>query len=293
MKKTFLMLALSLNALPLLADDSMQSTNALPNERERASYAMGMYYGHFLQQRGMDSSVIDPDAVIRGLNDSLSGGPTLLTPQEMGEVLRDFQKDNQQALAANQTKMQKQLAAKNQAASAAFFAFNGKSPGVVALPDGLQYKIITAGPGQLPATTDTLTVNYQLTLLDGTSIQSTPPGGVPLALGSSMMIPGMREVLTNMPVGSVWDVWIPSALAYGSQGRGPIPPDSALKFHLQLLGIGSNTPPPAPAPAPAPLTSDIIAVPSAQDIKNGAKPYTLTPEQVRQMQLQSQTNRMK
>ncbi|HEY1661911.1 MAG TPA: FKBP-type peptidyl-prolyl cis-trans isomerase N-terminal domain-containing protein [Verrucomicrobiae bacterium] len=289
MKNTILLLALSLNVLPLLADDSMQGTNALPNERERASYAMGMYYGHYLQQRGMDSTVIDPDAVVRGLNDSISGGQTLLTPAEMSQALTDFQKDNQQVLAANRTKMQQQVAAKNLAANKTFFAENGHAAGVVTQPDGLQYKIITAGTGQLPAPADTLTVNYELTLLDGTSIQNTPQAGVPLALGSPM-IPGMKEVLTNMPVGSVWDVWIPSDLAYGPSGRGPIPANSALKFHIQVIGIGSSTPAP---PAPAPLTSDIIAVPSAQDIKNGAKPYTLTPEQVRQMQSQAQTNQVK
>jgi len=290
MKKTILLLALSLNVAPLLADDLMQSTNTLANEREQASYAMGMYYGRFLQQRGIDATVIDPATLIRGLNDSLSGAPTQLTPQQMGLLLRNFEKDNQQALAANQAKMQQELAAKNLADSRAFFAANDKTAGVVVLPDGLQYKIITAGPGPMPAPGDTVTVNYQLTLLDGTAIQSTPAAGVPLSLGSQMMIPGMREALTNMPVGSVWDVWMPPGLAYGEKGRGPIPPDSALKFHVQLLSIGGSTPPPPP---PTPLTSDIIAVPSAQDIKEGKKPYTLTPEQVQQMQMHAQTNGMK
>jgi hypothetical protein len=98
----------------------------------------------------------------------------------------------------------------------------------------------------------------------------------------------MQEALTNMPVGSVWNIWIPPALAYGVNSRDPIPPDAGLVFHLQLISIDGNTPPPAPAPAP--LSSDIIAVPSSQDRKNGKIPYTLTPEQVQQMQSQAQTN---
>lgn len=288
MKKIILLLALSINAIPLLADDSAQGTNQesnlLPDSRERASYAMGMYYGHFLQQRGISGNVIDSDTLIRGLNDALSGGHTLLTPQEMSQALRDYQ----QVMAANQMKMQQQLAAKNLADDNRFFAVNGTAPGVVTLPGGLQYRIVTPGSGPLPSPTDMIRISYQLSLLNGASIQNTPSSGILMPLGSSSIIPGMREAFTNMPVGSVWDLWIPPSLAYGEHGRGPIPPNSALSFHVQLLSISTNTPPPAPPQAP--LTSDIIAVPSAQDLKNGKKPYTLTPEQVQQLQSQAQTN---
>jgi len=288
MKKTILLLTLSFITAPLLADQSMQGTNASPNERIQASYAMGMYYGRYLQQRGIDTTIIDHDALISGINDAFSNQPTLLTPAQMVQTLRDFQKNNQQVLALNQMKMQHDLAQKNLAESDSFLANNSKADGVIALPDGLQYKVITAGSGSHPAPTDTVTVNYQLTLLDGTSIQNTPPNGIPLSLGSQM-IPGMREALTNMTVGSVWDVWMPPGIAYGEQARGPIPPDSALKFHVQLISTSANAPGPS-SPPPSPLTSDIIAVPSAADLAKGKKPYTLTSEQVQQMQSQSQTN---
>jgi FKBP-type peptidyl-prolyl cis-trans isomerase FklB len=298
MKQTIVILALSLNVLPLLADDSMPDTNALPDLRAQASYAIGMSYGKYMAQRGIDQSLLDSDALMRGINDAVSGGQTLLTPQEMSQVLKDFMSTNQATLAANQAKLQQkmiqenqELAAKNNAAGEAFLSSNKDADGVTALPDGLQYKVVTDGSGATPATTDKVWANYSFSLLDGTQIESTATSGHPaqIPLNAPGVPHGLSEALANMKVGSVWDVWMPSSLAFGDRGMRNVPPGAALKFHIELLSIVTNTPPPAP---PA-LTSDIIAVPSAADIKMGAKPYTLTPQQVQQMQLQAQTNSAK
>ncbi len=286
MKRTILFLALSLNVTPLLADDSaMQSTNLTSNDRERASYAMGMWYGRFLQQRGIDDAIVDRGAMMRGLNDSLSGAPTQLTLQEMSQALRDYQK----TITANQAQMQARTAATNLAIGEAFLATNKDAAGVAVLPDGLQYKILTDGPGPVPAPTNRVTVSYECDLLDGTVIESSAQAGRPaqIPINAPGVIPGLKEALTHMTVGSVWDVWMPANLGYGPRGFRDIPPDASLKFHIQLLGIAQ---PPSAPPPPAPLTSDIIAVPSAADIAKGKKPYTLTPDQVRQMQMEAQTN---
>jgi len=298
MKQTIIILALSLNVLPLLADDSMSNTNALPDLRAQASYAIGMSYGRYMQQRGIDQSLLDSDALIRGINDGISGGQTLLTPQQMSQVLKDFMSTNQAALAANQTKHQQQamkeaqeLAAKNKASGDAFLASNKDADGVTVLSDGLQYKIVTEGSGATPVMTDKVWANYSFSLLDGTQIESTATAGHPaqIPLNAPGVPHGLSEALANMKVGSVWDVWMPSSLAFGDRGMRDVPPGSALKFHIELLSIATNAPPPTPQA----LTSDIIAVPSAADIKKGAKPYTLTPQQVQQMQSQAQTNSAK
>jgi FKBP-type peptidyl-prolyl cis-trans isomerase FklB len=298
MKQTIAILVLSLNVLPLLADDSMSNTNTLPDLRSQASYAIGMSYGRYMQQRGIDPSLVDNEALMRGLNDAISGGQTLLTPQEMSQVLKEFMSTNQAVFAANQAKIQQklaqenqELAAKNKAAGDAFLASNKNADGVMALPDGLQYKVITEGSGETPAMTDKVSANYSFSLMDGTQIESTATSGHPaqIPLNAPGVPHGLAEALASMKVGSVWDVWMPSDLAFGDRGMRDVPPGSALKFHIELLSIVTNTPPPAP---PA-LTSDIIAVPSAADIKKGAKPYTLTPQQVQQMQSQAQTNSAK
>ena len=286
MKRTILFLALSLNVMPLLADDSMmQSTNLSSNERELASYAMGMWYGRFLQQRGIDDAIVDRGALMRGLNDSLSGGPTQLTLQEMSQTLRDYQK----TIAANQAQMQARAATTNLAIGAAFLATNKDAVGVAELPDGLQYKILKDGSGPVPAPTNRVTVIYECDLLDGTVIESSVRAGRPaqIPINAPGVIAGLKEVLTHMKVGSLWDVWMPADLGYGRRGFRDVPPGASLKFHIVLLGIA---PPLQMPPPPAPLTSDIIAVPSAADIAKGKKPYTLTPDQVQQMQMEAQTN---
>jgi FKBP-type peptidyl-prolyl cis-trans isomerase len=257
-------------------------TNILSDDRLRASYAVGMMIGRNWQQQSID---VDPDMVLRGLKDEQSGGATLLTQAEMQSTLKAFQ----QSLMAKQMKARAELAEKNKAAGAAFLATNKNNPGVITLPDGLQYKVLNSGTGAIPAAGDTVTVNYRGTFLDGTEFDSSAKAGHPVQFQANRVIHGWTEALTQMKVGSKWQLFIPSELAYGEQGGRSIPPNSTLIFDVELLDTQAK-PVQAATPAAMPLTSDIIKVPSADEMKRGAKIETIKAEDVQKMQLQSQTN---
>jgi FKBP-type peptidyl-prolyl cis-trans isomerase FklB len=240
-------------------------TNVLGDEKARVSYAIGMTFGHNFQTQGIE---VDTDMLIRGLKDMQSGGTTLLTQEQMHDILGEFQK----TLAAKQRQLREAAAAKNKTEGEAFLAMNKTKPGVITLPDGLQYIVITNGNGTLPASNDIVTVNYRGTLLDGTEFDSTIGRGKPAQFSVGNVIPGWSEALKLMPVGSKWKIFVPAGLAYGEMGRPPrIMPNSALVFEVELVGAEQPTP-------PAPLTSDIIKVPSLEEMKKGAKVEVIKPE---------------
>ncbi len=119
----------------------------------------------------------------------------------------------------------------------AFLVANAKLPGVVVLPSGLQYKILTTGTGPKPSPSQTVKVNYEGTLIDGTIFDSSYKRGEPIEFGVTQVIPGWVEGLQLMPVGSTWMFYIPSDLAYGQYGAGgAIGPDETLIFKVELLG---------------------------------------------------------
>ena len=132
-------------------------------------------------------------------------------------------------------------------ANAAFLAKNAKDAGVVTLPDGLQYKIVTSGPadGEKPRVQDEVKVNYEGTLLSGEVFDSSFKRGEPATFGLDGIIPGWTEVLQLMRPGDEWTVWIPPQLGYGEEDKGSIPPNSVLKFRIQLLGVLKHDTPPA------------------------------------------------
>jgi FKBP-type peptidyl-prolyl cis-trans isomerase FklB len=257
------------------------STNAFDNEKSKVSYAVGMVFGHNLQQQGID---VDGDELLRGLKDEQAGGATLLTPQAAQAAITNYQ-----------AKARAEISAKNKADGEAFLATNKTNPGVITLPDGLQYKIIAEGTGATPTPDATVTVNYRGTFLDGKEFDNSTRAGHPAQLKPAQVIRGWAEALMKMKVGAKWQLFISPGLAYGAAGRAPfIPPNATLIFEVELLDT-QNPPPPAPAPAPAvspsqPLTSDIVAVPSAEEISQGKKPYTIKQEDIEKMQSQKQTN---
>jgi FKBP-type peptidyl-prolyl cis-trans isomerase FklB len=257
---------------PVFAD----GTNSLPDEKSRVSYAIGMMTGRSWQQQGVD---FDVDLYARGIKDGQSGGATLLTPQQAQETISTFKKE----FAAKQQQRRIELAAKNKAEGETFLATNKNNPGVVTLPDGLQYQIITNGTGAMPSSNDVVTVNYSGTLLDGTEFDSSYKHGRPAQFPVGRVIHGWTEALMKMTVGSKWKLFIPAELAYREQGRPGIPPNATLIFEVELLD--AKIPPPPP-----PLTSDIIKVPSAEEMKKGAKIETIKPEDVQTMQSQTKTN---
>ena len=128
----------------------------------------------------------------------------------------------------------------NMATGEHYLATNKKKPGVVTLPDGLQYKILTAGKGPKPTDTDIVTVNYEGTLVDGTEFDSSYKRGEPATFPVGGVIPGWVEALKLMPVGSTWELYIPSELAYGTNGAPPsIGPNETLVFKVELIKINS------------------------------------------------------
>jgi FKBP-type peptidyl-prolyl cis-trans isomerase FklB len=284
MKKiSITLLCLSL-AAPLFAD----GTNQLADEKSRVSYAIGMSLAHnSFKRQGLDLEAIDPDLIGRAIKDVLSGGTELMTEAQMTETLKTFQ-----------TELRTRVLAKNKAQGEAFLTTNKLAPGIkllsVSTPAGksgeLQYLVITNGTGPVPAATDKVSVNYRGTLLDGTEFDSSYKRGKPGSFAVGGVIPGWSQALQKMPVGSKWKLFIPSELGYGERGTPGIPPNSVLTFEVELLGIEATPPPKSAAPAApaAPLTSDIIKVPSAEELKKGAKIEVIKPEDVQKAQQQQQ-----
>jgi FKBP-type peptidyl-prolyl cis-trans isomerase len=144
----------------------------------------------------------------------------------------------QAELRTKQEEKVKQEGVVNKTAGDAFLAANKTKPGVVVLPSGLQYKIITTGTGPKPPAADTVVCNYKGTLLDGTEFDSSYKRGKPAEFPVGQVIKGWTEALQLMPVGSKWDLYIPSDLAYGERGAGGvIGPNAALTFEVELLSI--------------------------------------------------------
>jgi len=205
----------------------------LPTQKEKFSYALGMNIGSNLHRQSVP---IDPDILLRGLKDTLAGNPTLLTEDEERTVLTEVQNDIRKQM---QEKMKAQGEA-NKKEGEAFLAANKTKEGVVTLPSGLQYKILLAGTGPKPTTSDTVTVNYRGTLVNGTEFDSSYKRGQPTTFPVAGVIKGWTEALQLMPVGSKWQLFIPSDLAYGERGPGDIGPNATLIFEVELLKIAEK-----------------------------------------------------
>jgi FKBP-type peptidyl-prolyl cis-trans isomerase len=255
------------------------NTNGLSTDKDRESYAIGMSMGMGLKRNlsaaGLD---MDLDLILRGIKDSESGGPTLLTEDQMKATFGQIQR----TAMMNRQKMQFQESQKNQVEGQAFLIHNKTLPGVITLTNGLQYKVVTEGTGATPGPNDMVTVNYTGTHVDGKEFDSSASHGRPLEANvSGGIIRGWTEALERMKVGSKWEIYVPADLAYGSMGHPPvIQPDETLIFQIELLGVKSR---PAP-PQVQPLTSDIIEVPSADQIKKGAKIQTIKASDAEKMQ---------
>ena len=215
-------------------------------EKETISYTLGMSVGRSLKMQSLD---VDVDAFLQGMKDTLSGGKTLLTEQQVADTMRALQ----QKMRAQQQQQMRELGEKNTREGEAFLAENAKKEGVVVLPEGLQYKVLTEGTGPTPQQADTVMVNYRGTLIDGTEFDSSAESGGPIPLTINNVVKGMQEALKLMKVGSKWQIFIPSALAYGERGAGAfIGPNAAIVFDVELVSIKPvAAPPPLVPPAPA------------------------------------------
>jgi FKBP-type peptidyl-prolyl cis-trans isomerase FklB len=220
----------------------------LTTDEDKASYAIGLSVGKGLHRDQID---VEPEFILQGLKDALADGKILLTDDQIKTVMTNLQTQ----VRAKQEAKREALIESNKKDGVAFLAANATKPGIMTLPSGLQYKIVTAGTGPKPTATDSVVCNYRGTLLDGTEFDSSYKRGQPATFPVSGVIKGWTEALQLMPTGSKWQLFIPADLAYGERGQGPIGPNAALIFDVELLSIQDKNPPPPPAPAtPAPPT---------------------------------------
>ncbi len=213
---------------------------ALATRKQKFSYALGMNIGNGLGNNLKKQSVqFDPALVAQGLKDALAGAKTRLTTEEAQAVLKEVQMEVQKE---QQAKVQAE-GAKNKSEGEAFLAANKTKEGVVTLPDGLQYKILKEGTGPKPTASDSVVCNYRGTLVNGTEFDSSYKRGQPATFGVGQVIKGWTEALQLMPVGSKWQLFIPSSLAYGEQGAGggQIGPDATLIFEVELMSIADKS----------------------------------------------------
>jgi FKBP-type peptidyl-prolyl cis-trans isomerase FklB len=222
-------LAIAMTVLPALV--WAQEAPALKTEKDKLSYAMGMDLGAQLKSVGVD---LDAALFAVGLKAALAGAKTALTPEEAMAVITELQK----SLATKQAAAARMAGEKNRTEGEAFLAANKAKPGVVTLPSGLQYKILTTGTGKTPTATDTVVCQYRGSLIDGKEFDSSYKRGEPAAFPVGKVIKGFSEALQLMPVGSKWQVFIPSNLGYAERGSGAdIGPNATLIFELELIAI--------------------------------------------------------
>ena len=233
--------------MPLFGQDKSVQ---LKDQKDKVSYSIGLQIGFNLGRQKVD---IAPEMLAAGIKDALAGKPQL-TPDQIKEVMTNFEKDMEQK--------QKEAGEKNKTEGTKFLDDNKKKEGVKTTASGLQYKVLKEGSGAQPKKSDTVTVNYRGTLLNGTEFDSSYKRGQPATFPVSGVIPGWTEALQLMKVGSKYQLFIPSNLAYGERSVGPdIGANSTLVFEVELLDAklaptpapaGAATAPKASSPAPSP-----------------------------------------
>jgi FKBP-type peptidyl-prolyl cis-trans isomerase FklB len=207
----------------------------LKTRKEKFSYALGMNIGTGYSQGLKKQSVeVDWNLIAQGMKDAAAGSKTRLTQDEAKAVLNEVQTEIQK----QQQEKAQQAAAANKTEGEAFLAANKSKDGVVTLPSGLQYKILTAGTGPKPTASDSVKCNYKGTLIDGKEFDSSYKRGQPATFAVGQVIKGWTEALQLMPVGSKWQIFVPSSLGYGERGAGAeIGPGATLIFEVELLSI--------------------------------------------------------
>jgi len=238
MKHLILIFAAGSLALPLFGQEKSPQ---LKDQKDKVSYSIGLNIGFNLNRQNVQ---INPDVLSAGIKDAIAGKPQLTTDQ-VKEVMTTFEKDMQQK--------QKAAGEKNASEGAKFLEENKKKEGVKTTASGLQYKAIKEGTGAQPKATDTVTVNYRGTLINGTEFDSSYKRGEPASFPLNGVIKGWTEGLQLMKVGSKYQFFVPPNLAYGERTVGPdITPNSTLIFEVELLDA---KPAPTPAPPVSPKTS--------------------------------------
>lgn len=209
---------------------AVEPLKTLETQDQKVSYSFGLVFG---KRMANDLPELNVDVFVQGLKDSFQGQAALLTDEQVAKILEDFQRDLQQ----KQIEKVQQTGAENKKAGAEFLAENKNKEGVVTLESGLQYKIITEGKGQQPGPSDVVKVHYTGTLISGEVFDSSVERGEPVTFPVNGVIAGWTEALQLMPKGSKWQLYIPSDLAYGTNGNRSIGPNETLLFEVELIDI--------------------------------------------------------
>ncbi|MCH1448967.1 MAG: FKBP-type peptidyl-prolyl cis-trans isomerase [Litoricolaceae bacterium] len=213
---------------------SLLATPALANEPstdlEKLSYSLGIILGERIQN---DFGDFDPNFVLEGLKDSKDPNSWKLDRPAINQAVQDAQT----RIRAQQEQQVEAMSEANLKSGEAFLAENAKKDGVTVTASGLQYRVITEGAGDAPKATDTVKVHYEGRLISGDVFDSSIARGEPVSFPLNGVIPGWSEGVQLMKVGAKFEFTIPSALAYGPSGTGPIPPNSVLVFDVELLEI--------------------------------------------------------
>ncbi len=254
--------------LPTACLQAQNDSLPLTSQKDKVSYAIGYNIGMNLKNQQYD---VDPNIIARGIKDLLSGTEPAMTETEARQALQEYQ----QALFQKRQEEMAAAAAKNKEEGQAWLAENATKEGVVTLESGLQYKVLASGDGESAGPNDTVKVNYRGTLIDGTVFDSSYDRGQPAQFRVTGVIKGWTEALQLMKQGDKWQLFIPSDLAYGDRPQGDkIKPGSTLIFEVELLEVTK----------PQPITSDIIKVPSAEEMKKGAKIETIKADDLKRLE---------
>ena len=207
-----------------------QQAPKLETAIDSVSYSIGVDIGKNMKTQELD---INDKAMFAGWSAAFNGDTLQLTEQDMLATLNNFRKVMQEKV----QQRAKAQAEENLTKGNTFLAENAKKEGVVTLESGLQYKVIEEGSGEIPTEKSKVTVHYRGTLLNGEEFDSSYKRGQPYTTPVTNVIKGWTEALQLMPVGSKWELYVPSNLAYGNSPRGPGGPNSALVFEVELIGI--------------------------------------------------------
>ena len=217
--------------------EEVANVSGLKTAREKLSYSIGLQLGTSLKEIGKD---IDFPAAVKGIEDSFNDKKLLLTKEEIMKELTAFSKKmqkKQMKIMEEQKKKMEALGKENKKQGEAFLAENKKKKDVVATKSGLQYIVLSKGKGKKPKATDQVKVHYKGTLINGTEFDSSYKRGEPVTFPVNRVIPGWTEALQLMNVGSKYQLFIPSDIAYGERGPMPIGPNATLIFEVELLSI--------------------------------------------------------
>jgi FKBP-type peptidyl-prolyl cis-trans isomerase FklB len=216
---------------PPVAPAARKSEGAPRTEPQRRGYVIGLDTGRRLRAQGLND--VDLASLVQGIKDALAGSKPALTDEEMQNTIEGIQK----VVEEHRADLARQVGKKNKEEGDRFLAANARKEGVKTTKSGLQYKVIKEGTGPTPKATDLVKTHYHGTFIGGEVFDSSVRRGEPAVFPVNRVIPGWTEALQLMKVGSKWQLFVPSDLAYGEEGSGEIPPNATLIFEVELLGI--------------------------------------------------------